>query len=312
MTRKRTDLAWTNFYAPHLDIGGKFRNNRTNNKQARMEAMYMRKLSELAMNRFKWEGLPETIDVRFLESTLFRYGLSVFYFEEKFDAFLALRGAPAGQPNMYDNPVAFQVSGNAQVNRTVSAGKNSKTRAVPIWSSYSRAPEIDTVYLYAEKLANLDRSIEINSSNLRQNRVIVSNEDQRLSFQNFNRQIEEGLSVIFATNSQMAEQINALDIGVDPRGLTALTETKTKTWNECMTMLGIDNNPGQDKKERLVSSEVEANDDQVESQRAVNLKARQQACEVINRRFNLNVSVSLETDPQNSTSGMGALMGGNF
>lgn len=309
---KRNDEVWTNYYAPHLNVGGKLRNNPTNNKQVRTERMYIRKLTELAMNRFRWSGLPNSVDERFLEKILFERGLAVFYYEDKFNAYLALRGSPAGQPNMYDNPVAFQVSGNAQINRTVSCSKKSKTKAVPIWSSYSRVPEFETVLLYAEKLANLDRSIEINSNNLRQTKIIVANEDQRLSFQNFNRQIEEGFSAIFATNSQMAEQIQALDIGVDPRGLLALMEAKTRLWNECMTMLGIDNNPGQDKKERLVSGEVEANEDQVNSQRAVNLKARLQACEVINRRFGFQVTVELESDSHGHEPGQGSLESSGF
>lgn len=40
--------------------------------------MYARVLSEMCMNRYHWTGLPEEIDPRFLEMTLFSQGLAVF------------------------------------------------------------------------------------------------------------------------------------------------------------------------------------------------------------------------------------------
>lgn len=47
---KKTDLVYTEFYAPFLSGGRK--SNSANNKQVVTERMYMRVLSELCMNRF--------------------------------------------------------------------------------------------------------------------------------------------------------------------------------------------------------------------------------------------------------------------
>ena len=60
--------------------------------------------------------------------------------------------------------------------------------------------------------------------------------------------------------------------------------------NEFMGFMGI-NNANQDKRERLVSDEVAANNSQVGIFRADAMNAREYACELINRRYNLNVSV---------------------
>ena len=39
---------------------------------------YFKRLAELAMVMFEWKGLPETVDPRFLELTLFFDGGSLF------------------------------------------------------------------------------------------------------------------------------------------------------------------------------------------------------------------------------------------
>lgn len=304
MSKNKDDLAMQNFYGPFMNIGNKYVNDPTQNKQQRLERMYIRIFSELAMNRFKWEGLPTTVDPRFLEKVLFENALAVFYEDSDF-GMLALRGSPSGEWNMYDNPVSFMVTGNTQVNKNVSASLDpdiapgfEEYGAVPIWSNYARTPDLDIVLTYAEKLANIDRSIEINSSNLRQNKIIVASENRRLSYSNFNRQLEQGVGVIF-TDMDMGEGVSALDIGADPEALRALMETRTRMWGDCMLLLGINNNPGQDKNERLVANEVSANDDQIMAQRSVSLNARQQACEVINRRYSLNISVRYVNDAEN-------------
>lgn len=273
---KKLDFVQDNYYKPYAHG---FKNNPTNNRTVLAERMYMRVLTELAVNRFRWKGLPNSIDERFLELTLFRNALSVFYWDKDFNRFLALRASGAGAPNMYDNPIHFQVTGNQYVNKTLS-GRD----CVPIWANFLRTPDLDIVMLYSQRLAELDRTIELNSKLLRKSKVIVADENQRLSWQNINRQVDEGVDVIFGTSAMDITAVQAFDIGGDPVGVVNLQIVKSKMWNECMTLLGI-NNANQDKKERLVADEVAANDDQVFATRAIALNSREQACELINRKY---------------------------
>ena len=60
-----------------------------------------------------------------------------------------------------------------------------------------------------------------------------------------------------------------------------------------MTFLGV-GNAKQDKKERLVADEVNANNEQIETSRYSMLQARQDACKQINEMFGLNVSVDFK------------------
>lgn len=308
--RNVIDVAWNNYYK---DRGVAYQNNPTNVQQNRTEQMYIRVLSEMCMNRFTWSNLPNSVKPRYMEKVLYSNALVVFFPHEATGNFLCLRGAGNGMWNIYDDPTSFIVTGNSIINETIQAKD-----CVPIWGNYMRMPDVDIVLLYAMKLANLDRSIEIVSANMRTSRLITATQDQLLTYQNINQQIDEGVKTIFLKEAIDAENIKAHDMGTDPRYLPALTSAKKELWNECLTLLGVNNNAGEDKKERLVADEVEANDDQVLVHRATSMKARQEACDEINRKYkypdgsHLDIKVSYVNDMQiPKMPGLMQLMGGS-
>ncbi len=94
------DAVWEGFYAPHFGVPPKRTRGQHDIDIVRLERMYLRVLQELAVNRFKWVGLPDSVNERFLEYTLMRRGLVVMYFDTDYDEYLALQGAGAGPLNM--------------------------------------------------------------------------------------------------------------------------------------------------------------------------------------------------------------------
>lgn len=313
---KKNDLVFENYYAQHLN-GGR-RNNPAMNNQVVTEQMYVRILTELCANRFKWEGLPDTVDIRFLETNLIWRGLAVFYKDADTDKYLAVQGAGSGATNFMDEPTSFTIIGpNMQAKRLAAvptwdmtpdgdAGNRKDPECVPIWCNYMRVPDLDTIYLYARKLAKLDRSIEITADNMRKPKVIAASENERLSAINALKQLTEGQDAIFVTDGgALGSMMQVLDLGVDPLTLPNLQIAKSKIWNECMGLLGV-NNANQDKKERLVAAEVGANDEQVQATRRIALNARQQACDRINELWGLSVSVDFWNEPNlEETTGAG-------
>jgi hypothetical protein len=125
---------------------------------------------------------------------------------------------------------------------------------------------------------------------MRHTSVLFVDENERQSYVNLMRQVDEGQPHIFGTPSLDLSKVQAFNLGIDKDQVPNLMLVKTRLWNECMTLLGI-NNANQDKKERLVSDEVAANNDQVVAARGVSLNARVMAAEQINRMFGLSVSV---------------------
>lgn len=310
--RKKPDSAWEQVYAPFLNAGAKFTHDPQLTRELRIENMLTRVLTEMCLNRFKWTGLPDSIDPRFLELTLLRYGLSVFYLEPTMGKHLALQGSPAGTMNWEENPTSFQVVGNLIMSRQLS-----RDNCVPIWSNYMRQPDLDIISIYASRLAAMDRTIEVNAKNARRPRIVATNENQRLSMSQLTDQIDKGNAVIQidadqwgAPNSGGALPVAALDLGIDPDVLEKMHILRTREWGECMGMLGFDF-ANQDKKERLVASEVDANNSQVDNMRAVNLNARRQACEQINKKYGLDVWVEfhITSDTSSAAPVLGEQMG---
>ena len=127
------------------------------------------------------------------------------------------------------------------------------------------------------------------------NTVVSATRSQQLSLQNLMRQREEGVDVIYSDETLALDTVQALDLSVNPQTLAGLRDERNQLWNEAMTVLGI-GNANQDKKERLVASEVGANNDQVLISRNAALKARRDAADQINRMFELDISVEWDQE----------------
>jgi len=284
---RRSDLKYSN-YRPDRPL-----TNASNNviqQQVLTERMYQRHLTELCVNRFKWENMPEEMDgevLRFLEINTFYNGVTLFYKHPVNGKFMLARAAGTGPINAYDNPTEWTTLGMGQGFESVTLKDD---ECVPIYCNALRTPDTDVVNLFSMKMANIERTIELNVKNLRITKMVTVDESQRTTWGNIMRKVEQGDPFIFGTTQLDVGAVQALDVGAHPENLPKLLEVKSKEWNECMGLLGL-NNANQDKKERLVTDEVSANDEQVQASRNIHLKARKSAADKINKMFNLNINV---------------------
>lgn len=268
------------------------------NRQAQLEFMYRRQLTGKCISRFTWEGLPNGIDPRFIEATIFNNGYSVFYYDSFFEMFMAMPATISGPLDIQDNPTGYRVTRNGVYSRDVSAAES-----VCIWGNQVRVPEIDVVLSYAARLAQIDRTIEIDLLNERNPMIVACSQDQRLTVQNLISKIYDGEPVVWGTENLAVDNISSM-IGVFPlnqnAGAGAVSsikhmESKAKIWGEALTMLGI-MNVNSEKRERMVVEEAAGNSGQVLASRESFMKPRQLACEQINEKFGLQVSCEWAVD----------------
>lgn len=274
--------------------------------------MYENLLTELCIDRYKWRGLPPTIDPAFLEKILFRNGLAVF-FQDPNIGYLALQGSTSGRMNMQDNPMEFTVYGNEYMRRRLTAVPSIQKwteieyddedrpvpvvkynkrpeECIPIWGKTLRNTDLVTVRIFAQRLAEADTTVDISIENMRQPVIVATDADSVLAGQNLMKQIKEGARYIEVNAGQTGLMPVALDMGVSTETPGKVQVARNQIMNMALSMLGIDNS-NQDKKERLVADEVDANNAFVATMRAVNLNARRKAAHQINKRFGLNISV---------------------
>lgn len=177
-------------------------------RQSQLEYMYRRQLAGKCISRFTWEGLPNGIDPRFIETTIFNNGYSVFYYDSFFEMFMAMPATIAGPLDIQDNPTGYRVTRNGVYSRDVSA-----TDSVCIWGNQVRVPEIDVVLNYAARLAQIDRTIEIDLLNERNPMIVACSQDQRLTVQNLISKIYDGEPVVWGTENLAVDNLASM-IGV--------------------------------------------------------------------------------------------------
>lgn len=258
-----------------------------NNNQYRM---YYEMLEQMACAMYRWENLPPEIDQRFLELTLFNRGMSVFFFDEEYDAFFSTMGSPSGQINMYQNPLEYIAYGANGFHRRLKAKD-----CVPIWNNYLRRPDVNAMRIYARRLADIDRTVDVNLMSQKMPIFVVVPEAQRLTLQNVMKQYTGNEPVIIGADGMFdPSQITYLNSGA-PFITPELLKAKQTVWGEIMTYFGIDNT-NVSKAERVQSAEVEANNAQIETNRLIRLNCRREACKQINRKYGLEIWCDLNRD----------------
>lgn len=245
---------------------------------------YYNRLVELSVSMFEWKNVPESIDVRFLELALFTDGKAIFFEDEEL-GYLALRCAISGPLDVYRVPKGRRAYAANGYNRSL----NEKDSVI-IYNNYLRTNSMLDVELFAKRLYNLDRAIDVNASAQKTPVLIVCNENERLTLKNVYAKYEGNEPVIFGDKDSLnPEGLKVLSTGA-PYVADKLYQLKTQIWNEALTYLGI-SNLSIDKKERLISDEVERNQGGTIASRNSRLEMRKQACEKINRMFGLELDV---------------------
>ena len=72
---------------------------------------------------------------------------------------------------------------------------------------------------------------------------------------------------------------------------------KKEIWNEALTFLGVDN--FSEKKERLVSDEIDTNNEVINLNLMSFLAPRKKACELFNKKYGMNIEVKVRSDLEN-------------
>lgn len=245
---------------------------------------YLDRITSLAMSCFEWENMPDGINTWYLEKTLFFNPQAIFFREEVMDKFYVLKGAMNGQLDVYGEPTGWTAIGENGYNKQLSSDD-----CVAIYNNMLKDNCYVACDIYARRLADIDRTISVNLRAQRTPLLITCSEEDKLSMTNLYKQYVGGEPVIMGYSGLRPDTIKVMKTDA-PYNCDKLNTLKSEIWNECLTYLGI-NNVNTVKKERMISDEVLRNQGGTVFSRYSRLLMREKACDEINKKFGLNISV---------------------
>ena len=223
--------------------------------------MYYNRLKDYALSMYEWEGLPPEINERFLELTMFEQG-KVIFFNDPMLGYMAMPGMTNGAINHYQEATGYKAV-SFDYNRDLTPDE-----CVVIWQNLSRTSILPIIEAYAERLYQVERTMDVNMHAQKTPILILCEDNQRMTMQNAYMQYDGNEPFIFGNKSGFDKEAFQVLTTAAPFVLDKLMEYKHNLWNEAMTFLGV-GNAKQDKKERIVSDEVAANDEQIDGRRYI-------------------------------------------
>lgn len=262
---------------------------------------YYNRLMELSMSMFEWKNLPDTVDERYLELGLFSSGCMVFFKDDVIGE-LALNMTYQGGFDIYGEPTRRRAYSRYNQFQTTLDKDNS----VIIWNNMLRTNSALDVQMFAYRLYNLDRIVDINANAQKTPVLITCDEKQKLTMKNLYLQYDGNYPVIFGDSNLDIKSLSVLKTDA-PFVSDKIYDLKIKIWNEALTYLGI-SNINVTKKERMITDEVIRNQGGTIASRHSRLESRRRAVKKINKMFGLNITVDYRedfqiTDIENDTLG---------
>lgn len=239
---------------------------------------YFNLITQMALSRFKWVGLPKTCDPWFLERTLFFEGVATIAAPAKMpETFFSTKAVIASQPNVYDRPFKWRSYGNDGWSFHVTP-KN----GVLVWDNTTRMPLAEGVSLYANELVHIQLTKRMNRFHQQIPWILTGPQEKKMDMQNLTKQVSGGELAILATSGIEQVEVKTLNTNV-PYIVDQLDEDERQTWDSIYMMLGFDNNPF--KAERQTSDEIKAQQTPANAVRNSYLACRREACDDLNAYF---------------------------
>lgn len=241
---------------------------------------YLDRLRMLATSLFTWKNLDDIAGTgasRFLEQSLYDNGRACFVKDDEL-GFMVLNVNPSDKLNIYMLPThvnAWSIGYNKMYDFD---------DIVYIMNNELQKPTMASLELFANRLYETERTIDINLQAQKTPILIEGDTKTILTLKNVYMQYSGNTPFIFGNKQfDISNKLNVLKTDA-PYLIDKLDVHKHQIFNEALTVLGIDN-ANTDKKERLITNEVESNEQLVTYYLNCWYKTRKKACDEINEKF---------------------------
>lgn len=266
---------------------------------------YLERMKKIALSMFEWVNLPDTMDARYLEMCLYYKGKAAILYDEDY-GFINTQAADSGYLNIYGLPTklnCYSYSYN-KMRELYIPGSNlpAEEECILVMNNYQQIPTASTIELFAYRLAEAQRTADINIAAQKTPILILTDKNQELTLRNLYAQYDGNSPVIFGDRNVLNEKpMDTIDTQA-PYIADKLQDYMRDIWNSFLTFLGINNLD--EKKERLITSETGSNNELINMNMQSYLIPRKQACKEYNEKFGLTgtskaIDVKLRSDLYN-------------
>lgn len=264
---------------------------------------------------FKFEGIPETVDMRFFIDNLNTDGWASIVPYNKTRGFLCLDGAISGL-DWYYRQTDFRSANSVLPSKSFKISRYDNVKPGGACICYNtceyKSPVSFTeiVEVYAYKLAQADTSIVVSLENSRATLIpAVSDKESAVRVTECLKDIFAGrpATIAYKNSFSGAPDFQLIPVKARDNIITAeLTDAKRQIMAEFLARLGI-NVTAVDKKERVLEAEATSNDQELYLNGCIHLEARERFCKDLNATYGWNASVKLNVPAIEKT-----MMGGAF
>ena len=249
---------------------------------------YLGRMKKICLSMFEWKNLPPSMNARFLEMCLYYNGQAAMLYDENY-GYMNTMAADGGYINIYGLPTEVQCYSYRFNQRrslfTLTSGEEKDKECILVMNNYERIPTQSTVILFAKRLAEAQRTADVNIQAQRTPILLATDQKQYFTLKKMYEEYDGNTPAIFADKNL-----------IDPNSLKAIkTEApfiaqnimdyKREIWNEFLTTMGISNLS--EKRERMISNEVDSNNELINLNLQALLAPRKEACQLFNEKYGL-------------------------
>lgn len=266
---------------------------------------YLERMKKIALSMFEWVNLPDTMNSRYLEMCLYYKGQAALLYDEDY-GFINTQAADSGYINIYGLPTkinCYSYSYNKMRELYVpNTNLPAEEECILVMNNYQRVPTASTISLYAERLCEAQRACDTNVKAQKTPILLLTDKNQELTLRNMYAQYDGNAPVIFGDRNLLADKpIDSINTNAEFVA-NDIREYMQGIWNDFLCFIGINNLS--EKKERLITTEANTNNELVNLNMQSYLIPRKQACKEFNDKFGLTgtsraIDVKLRSDLYN-------------
>lgn len=249
---------------------------------------YLERMKKICLSMFEWQNLPESMNARFIEMCLFYNGQCAFLYDENY-GYINTMASDGGYINLYGLPteiICYSYRYNQRRSLYMQdTGEEKDKECILVMNNYERYPTTASISLFAYRLAEAQRTADVNIKAQRTPVLITTDQKQYFTLKKMYEEYDGNTPAIFADKNLVnPDSLKAIKTDA-PYIAQNIMDYKREIWNEFLTFMGISNLS--EKRERMISNEVDSNNELVNLNLQALLIPRKEACRQFNEKFGL-------------------------